>query len=153
MKPTTLQERVDLTIEEFSKDPIFYGKVMNGMSEKTAAAETPAEVLRITAEVEKATGMAKEAAQGIAWDTYLRYVNPDFMKHGGKVPPQFMKKKEEAKKEPPKGAHKSAAAELAEKLGVAVKAPEKAEKSEPKKAEPAKTAAAVVRDLAKTLGV
>lgn len=165
MKPTTLRERVDLTVEEFAKDPIFFSGVLDGLLEKKASTETPAEVLRIVSEIEKETGMEKEAATRIAWETYLRYVNPDFVKAGGKVPPQFMKKKEEPKKkgEEKKPGHKSAAAaELALKLGVAAtKAaaapPEKksaaaaAEKAKPDHAPKYKTAGA--RSLAESLGV
>ena len=172
MTPKTLRERVDALSNDFLLDD-----VLKSVSEKVASkkteAETPAEVLKIAAQIEESTKLSKEASLEGAWKTYLRYVNPDFEKKGGKPPP-FMAKKDApkdagkakgkakapaafgGKMAPPFKAKSAAARELAEKLGMGDCAPPgpmpaKGKAPADKKALIVKSAAA--KDLAKALGV
>lgn len=92
MTPTTLQQKADQYAADLARDPALFGSVLDGLLEKKASAETPAEVLKMAADVEKDTGATKEASLRIAWDSYLRYVNPDYVKTAKHLPPWLKKK-------------------------------------------------------------
>lgn len=160
-RPMTLRERVDSISEDLSSDTTLFSGVLDKMLEKKAATETPKEVLLIAGQVEKEAGLSKEASLATAWETYLRYVNPDFAKSGGKIPPQFLKgkKKDEGKdgekedetgeedgEEKSKKKDDSKGEKKDEK-----KDDEKDEKKDGKKPFPFKSAAA--RELAQKLGM
>ena len=92
MDPIAQQRRIGRLVDELASDPRLFGGILDGMIEKKAADETPKEVVKMAADIRKATGAGEEAALKMAWQTYVRYVNPDFAKEAKKkLPPEFLK--------------------------------------------------------------
>jgi len=75
-RPTTLRERIDQLGDELTNDPKLFSGVLDSMLQKKAAAETPKRVLDIADTIEKEIGIEKSAALKMAWQTYVKYVNP-----------------------------------------------------------------------------
>ena len=96
----TLRERIDTMTDELLREPKVFSGVLSNMIEKKAAGKTPARVTEIAAQIEKAAGVTKEAALKMAWQTYLKYINPEFSeKHAGELPPWLKKDKDDDKDE------------------------------------------------------
>lgn len=152
MKPMTLRERVDSIAHDLSSDDTLFSSVLDKYIEKKAEATTPQEVFRIARQLEVQTGLSKEAALHSAWETYLKYVNPEFVKNGGKMPPQFMKKKDkDGDKDEDKKDDKKKGDEKSEKKDEKKDSDKKEDSKEEKEdGPPWKTAAA--QDLALKLG-
>ena len=94
--PTTLRQRVDHYADELANDPALFGGILDSLLEKKATGETPAEVLKIASGIEKDLGLEKSAALKMAWQTYVKYVNP-----GHPLPANFAEIGKEAKGKPP----------------------------------------------------
>lgn len=158
---STLREKVDKIAEDLCSNQDLLSGVLDRMIEKKAAAETPAEVTRTAVQLEREVGMSKEAALATAWETYLKYTNPDFQKEGGKMPPQFMKNKGKGKDEKgdekdEKGKNPFAKKDDDEKSEKSEKSDEKDEKKDDEKEKDGKKPfpfkSAVARELAEKLG-
>lgn len=134
-----MQQRVDQYVQELAGDPALFGGVLDGLIVKQASDQIPAEVLKMAREIETLSGATKEASLKMAFQTYVRYVNPGYLDKvaKGKLPPWLAKKKDEkggdkdkgkgfgGKKAPPFQKKKAAAApmskeaqDLAKALGV-----------------------------------
>jgi hypothetical protein len=95
MMPKTMAQRVDQHVSELAGDPALFGAVLDGLIEKKATEQVPAEVVKMAADIEKDTGSTKEAALRMAWESYVRYVNPEyFAKHAKRNLPPWLKKKD-----------------------------------------------------------
>lgn len=153
MRPTTLRERIDSISHDLSSDDTLFSGVLDRMIEKKAEAETPAEVLRLASQVEKEVGLSKEASLHTAWETYLKFVNPDFEKEGGKIPPQFLKGKKGKGDEKDEKSEKDDKDEKSEKSekGDDKKDDDKDDKEKDGK-KPFPFKSAVARELAEKLG-
>lgn len=125
--PRTLSMRSDELTQELHRDPQLLAGVLDGLIEKRAEEVIPAEVQRMAGDIEKDTGVTKEAALKMAWETYVTYVNPGFDKAAAgytkvtaqKVTKEIPAKKAAATPAPAAGPYKSAEAnELVKALGI-----------------------------------
>lgn len=90
-----MAQRVDQHVAELAGDPALFGAVLDGLIEKKATEQVPAEVVKMAADIEKETGSTKEASLRMAWESYVRYINPDYLKVAKHNLPPWLKKKDE----------------------------------------------------------
>jgi hypothetical protein len=94
MTPNTIKQRAAERVEELSSNPELFGQVLDGLIEKKASDQIPAEVLRMAAEAEKVGGLSRDAALRTSFQSYVQYVNPGYLDKvaKGKLPPWLKKK-------------------------------------------------------------